>query len=175
MTQPEFSRTFPVDQIGSQAREINITAEPDERTALARRFTLEAMHRLDASARLESNDGAILCQGQFSADVVQNCVATGAPIAISISNQFAIRFVPETEGDEAAGEIDIRVDDFDVVEHDGRSIDVGEAVAQSLLLALDPFPRSDKAEETLRAAGVISDDEVFSGAFAGLKSLLQPK
>lgn len=175
MSQSEFSRCFPVDQIGSQPRNLDISAAPDECAALALRFTLEAMHRLEAQAKLEANDGAILCQGHFSADVVQICVATGAPLAVTVSNAFAIRFVPETEGDDGAGEIDIRVDDFDIVEYDGRTIDVGEAVAQSLLLALDPFPRSESAADALRAAGVVSDDEVVSGAFAGLKSLLLPK
>lgn len=175
MSQSEFSRCFPVDQIGSQPRTLTIKAEPDECAALAHRFALDAMHRLEASATLAANDDAILCQGHFSADIVQICVATGVQLAVKVSNDFAIRFVPETEGDDVAGEIDICVDDFDVVEHDGRSIDVGEAVAQSLLLALDPFPRSEQAEAALRAAGVVGEDEVVSTAFAGLKALLQPK
>jgi len=41
-----------------------------------------------------------------------------------------------------------------VVFYDGASIDVGEAVAETLLLNLDPYPRAPGAEQALRAAGV---------------------
>lgn len=173
MSQTEFSRIFPLDQIGSQPRAIHIAAEPDERAALAARFSLEAVHCLEADARIETSDDAILCQGRFSADVVQNCVATGVSLPVTLSNSFAIRFVRAVDADAGGGDIDIALDEFDIVEHDGRGIDIGEAVAQSLVLALDPFPRSAAAAETLRAAGVIGDDEVVTGAFADLKSLLR--
>jgi hypothetical protein len=38
--------------------------------------------------------------------------------------------------------------------YDGAMIDVGEAVAQTLALNLDPYPRAPDAGDALREAGV---------------------
>jgi len=54
-----------------------------------------------------------------------------------------------------------------VMEHDGQAIDLGEAVAQTLALTVDPFPRSAGADAALSELGAEE-----SGPFAGLKGLL---
>ena len=60
--------------------------------------------------------------------------------------------------------------------NDGQTIDLGEAVAQSLGLSLNPYPRSPEAEKMLKAAGVKSEEDVVpTGALAGLKDLLAKK
>ena len=52
-------------------------------------------------------------------------------------------------------------------------IDLGEAAAETVALALDPFPRSPRAADVLRDAGVISEEEAKpKGALAGLGALL---
>ena len=50
---------------------------------------------------------------------------------------------------------------------------LGEAVAQTLLLGLDPYPRSPAAEAALRDAGVKSEEEARaeSSPFAALAAL----
>jgi uncharacterized metal-binding protein YceD (DUF177 family) len=86
-----------------------------------------------------------------------------------------IRFIPEPV---VSGEVELELeaDDCDTMFHDGQTIDLGEAVAQSLGLALNPYPRSPEAEKMLKAAGVKSEDEVVpTGALAGLKDLLAKK
>ena len=45
------------------------------------------------------------------------------------------------------------------------------AVAETLALSLDPFPRAPDADAVLRAAGVLSEDEAVTGPFAALKGL----
>jgi hypothetical protein len=56
---------------------------------------------------------------------------------------------------------------------EGGSIDLGEAVAETMALALDPYPRAPGAEAALRAAGVLTEDEARpAGKLAGLKDLL---
>jgi len=49
------------------------------------------------------------------------------------------------------------------------AIDLGAAIADSLALGLDPYPRSPNAEQALRQAGVISEEE--AGPFAALAAL----
>ena len=53
--------------------------------------------------------------------------------------------------------------------HDGRGIDLVEAVAQTLVLALNPFPRSADAETVLEQAG--ASDGLATGPFAALAAL----
>ncbi len=172
MTTPEFSRSFALNTIGTTPRTISITAETDERAALAARFSLIAIDRLEAQAVVVSDGDAILCTGGLSAKVVQECVATAAPVAATLKTEFNIRFVAHLADEAAANEIEIDADDCDIIEHDGQAIDLGEAVAQTLLLALDPFPRAKNAAQILKAAGVLGEDELGNAAFAGLKGLL---
>ena len=51
-------------------------------------------------------------------------------------------------------EIELSEDDCDTVFYTGGAIDLGEAAAETLALALDPFPRSPGAAAALREAGV---------------------
>lgn len=169
---PEFSRCFALNTIGTSPRNITISAESEERTALAERFDLIVIDQLEAQATLRNEGDAILCTGMLSAAVTQECVATGAPVPASLKTDFLIRFVAHLNETALADEVEIDADDCDIIEHDGQAIDLGEAVAQTLLLALDPFPRANNSAETLKAAGVIGEDEVGNAAFAGLKSLL---
>lgn len=171
MITSEFSRFFALNTIGTTARSVTISAESGERSALATRFDLVAIDRLEAQASLVNAGDAILCTGVLSANVTQTCVATADPVRAKVNTDFAIRFVAHLAS-AAADEIEIDIDDCDMIEHDGQAIDLGEAVAQTLLLALDPFPRARGAEKTLKAAGVIGEDELGNSAFAGLKGLL---
>ena len=59
--------------------------------------------------------------------------------------------------------------DCDVVFHDGSAIDLGEAIADTLALSLDPYPRSAGADAALKEAGVLTEAE--AGPFAALAKL----
>ena len=64
--------------------------------------------------------------------------------------------------------------ELDVVFYDGAAIDLGEAVAETLVLSLDPYPRAPGAGETLKAAGVKSEEEAGPfGALVGLRDKLK--
>lgn len=171
---PEFSRTYKLDTLG-QPRSVEISAEAEERAGLAHRFGLQSLDRLEARATLTTSAQGIDVTGHMRADAVQNCVVTGDPIPTRIDQDFVVRFVPEDAAPEA-DEIELSAEDCDIMEHDGQQIDLGEAVAQTLGLALDPYPRSANAEARLREAGVKSEEEAGPfGALAALKDKLQGK
>lgn len=165
---PEFSRAIRIDQIGADAREQTVAADADERLALQRRFRLRGLERLEADYRLVPDAGGWMATGTMRADAVQACVASGQDVPASITAAFAIRFVRAAAPD--AEEVELSEDDCDVMELDGERIDMGEAVAQTLALNLDPYPRSPDADAFLRDMGVKQDGEM--GALAGLKDLL---
>jgi uncharacterized metal-binding protein YceD (DUF177 family) len=169
----EFSRAFSLDTIGTTPRTVTIDASETECSALCKRFGLVALAKLTAQATLVQQGAAIVATGRFDAALTQCCIASAEDVPALIGEGFTIRFVAALADDSAPDEIELLADDCDSVEYDGQAIDLGEAVAQSLGLALDPFPRSAAAARILRDAGVLSEDEVVSGAFAGLKGLLQ--
>lgn len=170
---PEFSRPVRIDTIGAGARDISIEAGESERAALAERFGLVAIDRLTAELSVDRKGEEIEARGRLSAAVVQSCVASGAPVPEEIDEPFMIRFRPPPAEPSGEEEIELAEEEMDVVFYDGASIDIGEAVAETLSLSLDPYPRAPEAETVLREAGVLSEEEAKpEGALAGLKDLL---
>lgn len=165
---PEFSRTIRLNEIGEGTRERQITADPAERAALARRFGLRALDRLEAKLRVLPHNDGWLVAGTLEADLAQACVATDEDVSAHVATPFAVLFVRNLEL--ADGEDVVSADeDHDVVALEGERIDLGETVAQSLLLNLDPYPRVPDADAKLRALGVMSEED--AGPFAALKAL----
>jgi uncharacterized metal-binding protein YceD (DUF177 family) len=167
---PEFSHAVPLSEIGGQARSISLIANEEQRAALARRFGLLSLARLEATVSLWHDGEAIRLEGDYSAEAEQPCVVTNKPVAAKLTENFALRFISEMEYAPDA-EIELAEGDCETLFHDGRVIDLGEAVAQSLGLALDPFPRSAAADTALRDAGVLGEHQ--AGPFAALAALKQ--
>jgi len=170
MTQPEFSRPERIDTIGEGEREVAVSATPEERAALAVRFGLKAVDCLDGTFRLRRDAAGVVARGRVRADVVQACVVTDEPVAVSLDEPVALRFV---SGEEPQGdEVELSEDALDTMEFDGGAIDLGEAASETMALALDPFPRSPNAAAALKEAGVLSEEEARpAGALAGLADL----
>ena len=165
---PEFSRTFRLDELGGTPRSISIAAEADERAALATRFGLIGIGKLEATADLMRDADIVTATGRIEGEVTQACVASGDPVPARIAEEFALRFVPAS-GEAGLDEVELAEGDLDELDYEGGSVDLGEAVAQTMALALDPFPRAPGAGEKLRAAGVIGEED--ASPFAALKAL----
>lgn len=170
MIAPEFSRPQRLDAIGKGEHRVEITADEGERAALAKRFGLIAIDRLDATMSVHRDATGVIARGQLSGAVVQACSVTGDPVPADIAEEFAIRFLPE--GTVEGEEIELSDEECDTVFYTGGAIDLGEAAAETLALALDPFPRSPRADDVLREAGVLSEDP--TGPFAALAKLKKP-
>lgn len=171
MTGPEFSRTVRIDTLGEQPRAMEIAAEPAERAALARRFGLLAIDRLEADLAISRVGDEVTVHGTLQAEVVQPCVASGAPVPATLAAPFDILFRPQPASGKAEEEIELSESEMDVVFYDRAEIDVGEAVAETLSLGLDPYPRSPEADAILREAGVKREGEEEKGPFAALAGL----
>lgn len=165
-SRPEFSRPERLDAIGSQDRTVAIEADAGERDALARRFGLVAIERLAAQFAVRREGGAVLAAGRVEASVTQACSVTGDPVPARVDEAVALRFV---EDDAAGEEVELSADALDTMPIEGGGIDLGEAAAETMALALDPFPRSPAAAAALRDAGVLAEEE--AGAFAALAGL----
>lgn len=172
---PEFSRPIPLSEIGAATKPRHIVADEKERTALARRFGLLTLDLLEADVTLQPDGAGYIAEGKLRGAAQQACVASGEPVPAAIEENFRIRFVVAASYD-ADAEVELDADDCDTLFHDGRVIDMGEAVAESFALALDPFPRSPNADAALKAAGVKDESESWPfGALAALKEKLEKK
>ena len=165
MSQPELPRLVDARQI--TAKPITIEATPEERKALARRFGIVAVHQLQATVRLERTGEAVLARGRLSASIVQSCAVSGEDLPVRIDEPLALRFVPAAEVEEE--EIELDAEDLDEIPFEGDEFDLGEAVAQSLALAIDPYAVGPEAERVRKEAGL--SDEGASGPFAALAAL----
>lgn len=168
MSAPEFSR--PVDRRHLPTAPLRLVADEAEREALARRFGLISIGRLEAEVSLEAQGEAVAATGTLRAQIVQTCAVTGDDLPVTIEEPVAFRFVPEVPVTEE--ELELAEEDLDEIPYSGASFDLGEAVAQSLALAVDPYATGPDAERVRQEKGLL--DESAAGPFAALAAL-KPK
>jgi uncharacterized metal-binding protein YceD (DUF177 family) len=153
-----FARHLRLDQVRDGER-LDLVADDAERAAIAKRLDLAALDRLEAHVCLERTDDLIRAKGRLLASLDQCCVVTGEPVAAHIDEPFALMFVPEPPVARPDEEVELGAGDLDVVFHDGAAIDLGSALADTLALSLDPYPRSAGAEAALKEAGVLTEEQ----------------
>ena len=163
----EFTRIVDTRQLPAQA--LRLAADAAECAALAERFLLVAVNRLEAVVELEPDGAAVRASGRVKADVVQSCAVSGEDLAVRIDEPVELRFVPETSAWRPDEEIELEAHELDEIPFRGTQFDLGEAIAQSLALAIDPYLTGPDAERARREAGLL--DPADSGPFAALKAL----
>ena len=164
----DFAHRLTLDRIWDGER-IDLVADEEERQRISERLGLRSLNQLEAHAALSREGDTIRARGRIGASLEQSCVVTGEPVAAHVDEPFDIAFVPEPRAGIAEEEVELSSEDCDVVFHDGASIDLGSAIADTLALSLDPYPRSAGAEAALKEAGVLTEAE--AGPFAELAKL----
>lgn len=164
----DFCHSLSLDRIRDGDR-IDMIADEPERASLAGRLGLLSLDRLEAHAVLARDGQAIRATGRLKASLDQACVATGEPVPAHIDEPFDLLFAPEPRAERADEEIELGEADLDTIFHDGSTIDLGGAIADTLALALEPYPRSAGADAALKEAGVLTEEE--ASPFAALAAL----
>ncbi len=154
---PELSRIVRADTIGVTSKASTVVARPDERAALAKRFDLLALDELAAELDIVRDAAGIRVTGTMHARGEQACVVSAEPVAFALDEPIELRFSEAAIPD--GDEVELGAADLDVMPLDGDALDLGEAVAQSLGLALDPYPRAPDAARAAAAALVVSEAE----------------
>lgn len=158
-------------QEAKQRPQLRLSADSADRAAIAERFGLISVERLDAALTLAVAGEVLHVTGTLDAAVTQRCVATGEPLPARLREPIDVRFVPNARLEAAAPEAEVELggDEMDVIGYDGGRVAIGEMVAETLALALDPYPRSAGADAWLAQKGVKSEEE--AGAFGALAAL----
>lgn len=165
----ELSRRVAAADVGERPLTVEIAASPDERRALAERFGLAALDRLEGRARLSraparGGGGHVLrVEIEFAAEAAQTCVVTLEPAPARLAESgLVVEFAAGPE----PREVVLPPEGGDPPEPlEGDSVDVGELLAQQFGLALDPYPRAPGAEFAA------ADESAPARPFAALAAL----
>ena len=149
---------------------IDIKASVAECAALAQRFGLVKVNHLSARITLTRDGPTVRAAGRINADIVQSCAVSAEDLAVRIHEPVALHFVPANSAPATDGEVELDAEQLDQIEMDGHLFDLGEALAQGLALAIDPYAEGPGAEEARREAGLLEPGD--EGPFAGLKALM---
>ena len=163
-----FAHRLKLDQV-SDGERVELMADELERKSIAERLGLNGLACLHAHATLMKKGALVEADGRIVASLEQSCVVTGAPVPSHIDEPFSMVFMPEPKVARSDEEIELGPADCDVVFYDGNTIDLGTAIADTLALSLDPYPRSAGADAALKEAGILN--EAGAGPFAALAQL----
>ena len=171
---PEFSRVIRVKQLPGDT--VTLTADAGERAALAERFGLAGIDRLEARVDLVADGKKIAARGTLDAAIQQVCAVSGEAFPARLEEDIALVFVPiakakPTQEDDEI-EIELSSGELDEIDYAGESFDLGEALAQTLGLAIDPYAEGPEAETARREAGITSDEDK-RGPLADMLSALK--
>lgn len=173
-SQPELSR--PIKVKGLPGEPVIVEADTGERAALAQRFGLPGIDSLRAKVDVEHRGKAIRATGRLNAAIRQSCAISGEDFPANIEETLDLRFVEEGSltapiSDKDEIEIELGAEDCDEIEYSGDTFDLGEAVAQTLGLAIDPYAEGPNADETRRQAGILAEGEQEGPLAEALKAL----
>lgn len=139
---PELHRPVAVDRIGPAGLDITVEANATECAALARRMDLPAIRSLSCRYHLAQDTArTLVARGHLVARIVQTCIVSLEDFATTVEERFTVHCVPEGHESE-----DPDPETPDEITYVDGTLDLGEAVAEQLALALDPYPRAPGAE-----------------------------
>ncbi len=165
----EFARIFDARHLPSVPQTIAATTE--ECAGLAQRFGLITVRNLKATVTCASDGPTVRVTGRLSADIVQSCAVSGEDLPVRINEPVALSFVPASTAPVSDEIVELNAEELDEIEMNGTQFDLGEALAQGLALAIDPYLEGPGAEAARRKAGVMDPSD--TGPFAALKKLLE--
>ena len=164
MSTPEFSRAILVERIGEPARH-HLDANDTERGALATRFDLVAIKRLRAILTTLREGAGVRVVGTVEARVVQRCTVSDEPVQADIAETVDLRFTVVTAVAPDA-EIELDANALDTLPLDSDTVDLGEIAAETMALALDPYPRAADADAVAARAKLMREEDVSEAARA---------
>ena len=132
----EFSRPLQVDRVPNLGSHERLAADEKECAALAKRFDLPRIHSLGGLLKVVPwRGGGLKITGTLNARVDQVSVISLETFTSDL--EFAIEryFLSPRAGQPTAEE------DVDIIEN--GSVDLGEILAESMALELDPYPRRE--------------------------------
>lgn len=154
-------------------REFSVAPSSATCDAIAGRLGIPKLSKLRFQGMLEPvGGGEIRLRASLGATVVQNCVATLAPVKTRIDAPVLRRFVAGY--DEAAQGEDAEMPEDDTIDPLLEEIDLETVMTEALALSLPDYPRqkdAPAASVTSDPPGTLPSDEIRARPFAELARL----
>ena len=132
----EFSRPLQVDRVPALGSHERIAADEKECAALAKRLGLPKLHSLGGLLKaVPWRGGGLKITGTLKAKVDHVSVISLETFTSTLEYAIERYFLSPRAGNPAAEE------DVDIIEH--GSVDLGEILAETMALELDPYPRKE--------------------------------
>jgi uncharacterized metal-binding protein YceD (DUF177 family) len=174
-----WSQRVPLERIGPVAQPLRLEAPQAARMALAERFDLGSIASLTAEVEIgrEYAGGyqGVRLKGSLRAAFHYACRVSREPFPATLALPVDVLFLPPDQLPDP-DDVTENPDPWDIDELDPAGVDVAEAVAVTLALSLDPFPRGPSADDALERLGIQTEAQARAARspFAVLKGSESP-
>ena len=156
------SLTLKASELEQDPLAFTIKALDSEREELVERFGLVSLDSLEAegSVRNKGLGEGVLVKGHLKAKLAQHCIVSLGEVVEELDTSFELLLVdPEMADrmDEDESYLDPDAPEYDALE--GDDIAVGEIVAQTLSISMNPYPKISGADVNMPQNANISMNE----------------
>ncbi|SDD61087.1 YceD family protein [Kordiimonas lacus] len=150
--------TVKITELERTPKEFKLVATEAQCKDLAERFDLVAVAELSGTLSVwdAGADSGIHIKGSIAAKLTQRCIASLKPVEESFETDFELMLVNPEMADRMDDEgvyLDPEAPDYDALE--GDVVPLGEVLAQTLSISMNPYPRAEGVElETKKMTGV---------------------
>lgn len=144
----DLSLTVVAAEVSREPTNYTLKATEAQKAELIARFGLVALEELDATVKLyaRSQGQGLMVEGIIKSALTQRCSATLKDVPELVDTPFTLWLVdPETANrmDQDESFMDADGPEYDALE--GDVVDLGEIVAQTVAISMNPYPRAEGA------------------------------
>lgn len=145
----EFSYDINFYELSAREKHVKLSATPEELAALAARMGFISLKNLQAELILKNlgKTKGVIVKGSLKAKGSQACIISLEPVPFDVKEELAFKFLPEgsiTPEMEEENIYTLNSEDLEEIPQDGI-VDLGELMAQYMVLSIDPYPRAKGA------------------------------
>jgi uncharacterized metal-binding protein YceD (DUF177 family) len=162
-----------LDSMPAEGRDLVVSVGEEERALLAAQVAVTSLEQLEVKLHADKFRGGMRVHGTLKARLTQPSVVSLEPVTQEILEPLDRVFLPggaKPFASDAGAEVFVDLEGEDIPDHfDGQEADLSDLIIESLVLAIDPYPRSEG--ESLESIGINPIEDEDESPFARLKSL----
>lgn len=162
----------PIKGAGTRDVTVDREATPAECEALTSGLDIVSVEAFHARYAITAQSaGCFLMAGDFTARLTQACVVTLEPVVQTIAETFSVSFCPPGRIAQPDGKDRPILDEPDVEDLTGDTIEAGRVLFELLSASLDPYPRKGAAAFAWKDPKTGPEVEMQLNPFAALSKL----
>jgi uncharacterized metal-binding protein YceD (DUF177 family) len=161
MSGDEFSYLVQTNAISGLPAQLLLEPTPAQAAHLATRFGLGSLEHLRATVAVLHDPRGVRVTGQVEAAFHYLCRVSAEPFPAKLVEPFDVLFLEGVTEAELPSPEDaaLAADPLELLPLEGHEIDIAQLAADTLALALDPFPRGPVADTAMKQLGILTEEE----------------